>query len=151
VAALAGPVHLHAVDVDEVAVRCARRNLASVGGRVHHGDLFRPLPSGLRGMVDVLLVNAPYVPRRQIRLMPPEARLYEPAVALDGGSDGLGVLRRIAAGATQWLAPRGVLLVEISRRQAVHLVQVLAAADLAGEVVESEELAATMVRAHPRP
>ena len=70
------------------------------------------------GRVDLLLANAPYVPTDSIALMPPEARLYEPRVALDGGSDGLDVHRRIIAGATRWLAPHGRLLVETSRNQA---------------------------------
>ena len=48
--------------------------------------------------------------------MPPEARDHEPTVALDGGADGVDLHRRIAAGAPDWLAPGGVLLVETSRR-----------------------------------
>ena len=56
------------------------------------------LPAGLRGRVDLLLVNAPYVPTAAIALMPPEARLHEPRTALDGGPDGLHLHRRVAAG-----------------------------------------------------
>src|SRR4029079_10761599 len=91
-----GRAELHAADLAPVAVRCARGNVDPAGGRVYLGDLFRPLPAGLRGRVDLLLVNAPYVPTAAIELMPPEARDYEARVALDGGGDGLDVHRRVA-------------------------------------------------------
>ncbi|MEH3077777.1 MAG: hypothetical protein PGN11_14105 [Quadrisphaera sp.] len=71
------------------------------------GDLYAALPAQLRGRVDLLLVNAPYVPTDSVALMPPEARDHEPLTALDGGSDGLDVHRRVAAGAREWLAPGG--------------------------------------------
>lgn len=89
-------VELHAADVEPAAVRCARRNIGD-RGRVHEGDLFAPLPGALRGRVDVLLANVPYVPTGDVALLPAEARVHEPLVALDGGGDGLDVLRRVAA------------------------------------------------------
>ena len=98
-------VELHAADVDPAAVACARSNVARVGGRVYEGDLFEALPDTLRGRVDVLLANVPYVPSEAIALMPPEARLHEARVALDGGADGLDVARRVIAAAPDWLAP----------------------------------------------
>jgi release factor glutamine methyltransferase len=100
-------VELYAVDVDPAAVSCARRNLPD--GRVFEGDLYEPLPDSLRGRVDVLVANAPYVPTEAVGLLPPEARTYEPRVALDGGADGLEVVRRVAAGAAGWLTPGGHL------------------------------------------
>jgi release factor glutamine methyltransferase len=109
-------VTVYAADVDPVAVACARRNLPA--HRVYEGDLYDALPAELRGRVDVLLANVPYVPTGEVALMPPEARDYEPRVALDGGADGLDVLRRVAAGAPEWLAPGGHLLFETSERQA---------------------------------
>nr|BFE78574.1 hypothetical protein GCM10020093_011750 [Planobispora longispora] len=63
-------VELHAVDIDPVAVRCARRNVAAAGGRVYEGDLYRPLPATLRGRVDVLVASAPYVPTGEVGLLP---------------------------------------------------------------------------------
>ena len=107
--------------IDPAAVACARRNLAHLGGRVYQGDLFRPLPVALLGSVDVLVINAPYVPTYEVALMPPEARLHEPLVALDGGGDGLDGHRRVAATAAQWLAPKGMLFAECSDRQADKL------------------------------
>jgi release factor glutamine methyltransferase len=133
IAHLAPGVELHAADIDPAAVRCARRNLAT--GRVYEGDLFRPLPPDLRGRVDVLVANAPYVPSGAIDLMPPEARLHEPLVALDGGADGLDVLRRVIAAAPAWLAPGGCVLVETGERQAAALVADATAAGLHPAVV----------------
>jgi release factor glutamine methyltransferase len=67
--------------------------------------------------VDVLVANVPYVPTDAVDLMPPEARLHEPMVALDGGADGLDVLRRVAKAAPEWLAPGGHVLMEIGVAQ----------------------------------
>lgn len=106
-----------AADIDPAAVRCARRNVARAD-RVSEGDLFAPLPDGLRGSIDVMAVNAPYVPTGEIRNMPPEARDFEARVALDGGDDGLDVHRRVAAEAAAWLAPGGLLVIETSTEQA---------------------------------
>jgi release factor glutamine methyltransferase len=136
---------VHAADVDPVAVRCAQRNLAAVGGRVYQGDLFGPLPDMLRGRVDILTANVPYIPSGEIELLPPEARLYEPRVTLDGGGDGLDLLRRVAVAAPEWLAPGGSLLSEVSERQAPAARQVLRAGGLGTRVKTSEEMNATVV------
>jgi release factor glutamine methyltransferase len=134
-----GAVELHAADIDPVAVRCARRNVADAGGQVHVGDLFEALPAALRGRIDILAANVPYVPSDEIGLLPPEARDHEPRVALDGGTDGLDVLRRVAAGVPEWLAPGGCLLVETSRRQAPAAAAVLTGAGLRARRAASEE------------
>jgi len=144
-AATLGRVELHAVDIDAAAVRCARRNVAFVGGQVYEGDLYEPLPATLRGRVDILLANAPYVPTDAITLMPPEARVHEPRVALDGGADGLDVQRRVAAAAPMWLVSGGHLLVETSRPQAPQSVEIFARTGLVCRVVSSDELDATVV------
>jgi release factor glutamine methyltransferase len=109
------------------------------------GDLYEPLPASLVGQVDLVLANAPYVPTDSISLMPPEARLYEPRIALDGGLDGLDAQRRIAADATRWLTPGGHLLVETSRSQAAESLAILERHGLATQVVTSDELDATAV------
>ncbi|MYS35141.1 release factor glutamine methyltransferase [Streptomyces sp. KhCrAH-43] len=137
-------VELHAADVEPAAVRCARRNIGE-RGHVYEGDLFAPLPGALRGRVDVLLANVPYVPSEDVALLPAEARVHEPLVALDGGGDGLDVLRRVAAGAPRWLAPGGSLLVETSERQAEHAARVLAESGLVARVDSCEERYATVV------
>jgi release factor glutamine methyltransferase len=140
-----GPAGLYAVDIDPVAVACARRNLGASGGRVYQGDLYEPLPAALRGRVAVLAANVPYIPTEEIALLPAEARVYEPRAALDGGTDGLDVLRRVAAEAPRWLAPGGHLLSETSERQAPRAVEALAGAGLVPQVARSEELNATVV------
>ena len=136
---------LHAADIDPAAGGCARRNVEPAGGRVYQGDLFAPLPAELRGRVTVLICNAPYVPTGDIALLPPEARDYEPRTALDGGSDGLAVLRRAAAEAPRWLAPGGVLLVETSDPQAPLMTRVMTAAGLTGRVHRCAEYESTVV------
>ncbi|EST36888.1 hypothetical protein N566_15920, partial [Streptomycetaceae bacterium MP113-05] len=111
----------------------------------HQGDLFDALPATLRGRVDVLLANVPYVPTGEIPLLPAEARLHEARTALDGGTDGLDVLRRVATEAPAWLAPGGRLLFETGERQACTAATIVAAAGLRPEVTVCEELFATVV------
>ncbi|ONI86575.1 methylase [Actinosynnema sp. ALI-1.44] len=134
-------VELHAVDIDPAAVECARHNVANV----HLGDLYTPLPAELRGRVDILVANAPYVPTDAIALMPPEARDHEPLVALDGGADGLAVQRRVTAQARDWLAPGGHLLIETSDRQAAHTAAAFVEHGLAPRIARSDEAGATVV------
>lgn len=143
-AAEVAAVELYAADIDATAVRCARRNVPP-GGRVYQGDLYEPLPVALRGRVDVLVANAPYVPTEEIALLPPEARVHEPRVALDGGADGLGVQRRVTAEAPRWLAPGGSLLIETSERQAPRTAEAFARGGLVPRVVSCDELYATVV------
>lgn len=136
---------LHAADADPVAVACARRNVEP-SGRVHQGDLFDALPRELRGSVDVLLASPPYVPTTAIALMPPEARDHEPRTALDGGGDGLDLVRRIAAVAPDWLRHNGgVLLLELSAAQAAAAVVAVEVAGLRATELHDEEWEATVV------
>jgi release factor glutamine methyltransferase len=145
VAAALGRVELHAADIDPAAVACARRNVAAAGGQVYEGDLYQPLPAALRGRVDILAANVPYVPSGEVGLLPPEARAHEPRLALDGGADGLDVLRRVVAAAPQWLAPGGHLLTETSQRQAPEAVEAMAGSRLIPRVARSDELNATVI------
>lgn len=116
-------VDLYSADISPAAVACARRNVP----KVYQGDLFDALPRVLRGNIQLLVANVPYVPTEAIEFMPPEARLHEPPSALDGGSDGLAVLRRVAAEAHEWLAPGGHVLMEIGAAQANAATAALAA------------------------
>jgi release factor glutamine methyltransferase len=150
-AALAAAVEdaeVHAADLDPAAVRCARRN---VPGHVYQGDLYQPLPDRLRGQVGIVAANVPYVPTGEIAFLPPEARTHEPLVALDGGPDGLDVLRRVAAGAPDWLAPGGHLLIETSERQAPTAAAAFEASGLTAWVVSSSDLSATVLIGTPTP
>jgi len=143
--ASAQEVELYAADIEPAAVRCARRNVEPLGGQVFEGDLFDPLPPSLRGRVDILLSNVPYVPTDDVRLLPAEARLHEPRITLDGGSDGLDVLRRVSAAAPGWLAPGGHVLVETSERQASVAADIFERDGIAARVAASEEPYATAV------
>ena len=140
-----GQVELYAADLDPAAVACARRNVEPAGGHVYVGDLFTALPDRLRGRVDILICNAPYVPTGDVAFLPAEARDHEPLVALDGGLDGLAVLRRAAAGAPSWLAPGGALLVETSDRQAAEMAAAMTAAGLRPVIHTDEDSGATVV------
>lgn len=112
-----GALDLVASDIDPDAVDVASENIGD-RGIVVLGDLFAPLPSRFRGAVDVIAVNAPYVPTDAVATMPTEARDHEHRVALDGGSDGLDLHRRIAAGAGEWVRPGGAVVIEVSSAQA---------------------------------
>ena len=77
--------------------------------------------------------------------MPPEARDHEPRVALDGGPDGLDVLRRVAADALRWLAPGGHLLIETSDRQSPSAMAAFADGGLTPTVEIDDDLGACVV------
>ncbi len=147
-AALAAAVdraEVHAADIDPAAVRCAGQNLSGPRCHVYQGDLYEPLPAALRARVAVLVANVPYVPTQEIEFLPPEARAHEPRTALDGGTDGLEVLHRVTAGASEWLAPGGYLLIETSERQAPSAQAAFVASGLTARVARSEGLTATVV------
>jgi release factor glutamine methyltransferase len=148
--ALAGRVpgiELTAADIDPRAVSWARVNLEPVGGHVFEGDLYAALPESLRGRIRTLVCNTPYVPTAEIALLPPEARLYEPRGTLDGGGDGLDIQRRVAEGASDWLAPGGTLFVETGDAQAHLSALMMRAAGLEAEIIRSVEGDATVVSA----
>lgn len=135
---------LYAADIDPVAADCARDNLAHIGGQVYQGDLFDALPAQLRGRIDIVLANTPYVPSEFLAQMPPEARDHEPATALDGGPDGLHLARRTAAAAPGWLAPGGSLLIEIGSDQIPAATALLAGNGFAVRIARTAELGATV-------
>jgi len=105
------------------------------------GDLLGPLPDEIRGRVDVVVCNPPYVPSADIAELPPEVADFEPLVALDGGGDGLTFARRTMVEARDWLAPGGLLVLELdtgrcadAAREALSLgyEEVIVRRDLAG-------------------
>jgi release factor glutamine methyltransferase len=121
---------LISTDIDDAAVTIARANVHPFGGEVVQGDLFSALDPAITGRVDLIVVIAPYVPTSEIALLPHEARDHEPLLALDGGADGLVVLRRIAAEAPTWLATGGHLITEVAATQAPALARLLERAGL---------------------
>jgi release factor glutamine methyltransferase len=136
-------IELHAVDMDPVAVACARRNLS--GAMVYEGDLYGPLPNRLRDGVDLIVANAPYVPTDAVAMLPPEARDHEAREALDGGPDGLDIVRRIVEGGPRWLRPGGHLVVETSGAQSPTLVDILATHGFAARVAVDAARSGTVV------
>ena len=141
---------LHSADIDSAAVECARRNLSPLGGHVHQGDLYAALPSRLKRQVQLIAVNAPYVPTGALPTMPPEARIYEQRISLDGGPDGLDLHRRVIEEATEWLDSAGHLVIETSERQAAGTAAIMVAAGLGARTVHSDDLDGTVVVGTPR-
>jgi release factor glutamine methyltransferase len=137
-------LELHAVDVEPHAVVCARRNLTG-RATVHEGDLEAALPSELRGRIDLVTANAPYVPTAELEHLPRESREHEPLVTVDGGPDGVAVHRRVAGMAAQWLRSGGRLVLETSPASLERSLAVVSAAGLAAEVVRDDELDAVAV------
>jgi release factor glutamine methyltransferase len=129
-----------ATELDPGALAWAAGNAARYGVELLAGDLDAPLPPELAGRVDVLCANVPYVPSGAIVTLPRDVRDYEPRLALDGGPDGLDVLRRLAPRAGHWLTPGGWLLCEIGEDQAEAAAALLTAAGLA-EVAVHPDLA----------
>lgn len=111
---------VYATDLSEDALSLAKENAARLGLEVEllHGDLFDPLPPDLRGRVDLLVANPPYVSEGELEGLPPEVREHEPREALVAGPSGDEVLARIADQAYWWLAPGGHLFCEIAEMRA---------------------------------
>jgi release factor glutamine methyltransferase len=103
-----------ATDIDPIAVGCARRN----GVDALLGDLDDPLPRTHLGRVDVLTAVVPYVPTEKLHLLPRDVLAYEPGRALEGGPGGTVLLDRAVVAAGRWVAPRGMVLLEIGGDQA---------------------------------
>jgi len=133
-----GGAELHAADIDPAEVRSARVNVGATG-HVYEGDLYAPLPDTLRGRVDLLLANAPYVPTAELGFMPSEAREHEHVVALDGGDDGLAIHRRVIIGAPAWLTAGGRLLIEVSDAQARVAAALMEEAGLSARIGTEED------------
>jgi release factor glutamine methyltransferase len=93
----------------------ARRHGVAFSLRVVEGDLFAPF-EGER--FELVTANPPYIPTAELAELAPDIRDFEPRVALDGGADGLDLVRAVVAGAIAHLEPGGVLAVEVGHDQA---------------------------------
>jgi release factor glutamine methyltransferase len=114
------PATVVAVDIDVRAAVCARRN----GVRVVAGDLDQPLRSKA---FDIVTAVAPYVPTGDLRLLPADVQRYESRLSIDGGNDGLDLVRRVVVSAARLLRPGGWLLIELGGDQDHALSTTLAA------------------------
>jgi release factor glutamine methyltransferase len=110
---------VHAVDLSSDALAVARENSTRHGTAqrtvFHCGDGFAALPPGLT--FDLIVANPPYIPSSEINDLQPEVRDHDPRLALDGGPDGLDVLRQLASGARARIQPKGTILVELGDGQ----------------------------------
>lgn len=123
-------LELLAVDQSLGALAVASDNVRTLGlasrVRLLAGDLFGPLAS-LRGSLDMVVANPPYLPAMTLGSLPAEVARFEPRLALDGGPDGMRVLRRLIAEAPAHLRPGGWLIMEIGEEQAGALASLMAA------------------------
>lgn len=106
-----------ATDISATAVEVTAENASRLALAdsvvVFQGDLLEALPPELRGALDLVVANPPYVPSAEMGELPAEVGGFEPHLALDGGPDGLDVFRRLASQATVWLKPGGALVTEL--------------------------------------
>ncbi|MDR3050114.1 MAG: peptide chain release factor N(5)-glutamine methyltransferase [Oscillospiraceae bacterium] len=123
--ALAVPgARVTAVDISEGALAVAQANARALGAAVRflRGDLFAPVAGET---FDLIVSNPPYIPKGEMDALPVDVRA-EPALALDGGSDGLAFYRALTGGARAHLAPGGCLLLEVGAGQAQAVADLLA-------------------------
>ncbi len=143
-----GAAELWLTDASSGALEVARANLAGIGlagadVRIVQGDWWAALPATLRGTLDAVVSNPPYVALGDPALAA-SVRDWEPHGALYAGADGLDAVRAIAAEAAAWLAPGGLLALEIGATQADAVRGILAAAGLVGVEVRPD------LAGHPR-
>jgi release factor glutamine methyltransferase len=120
VATEAQPHTVVATDCSPQAVALARENAARTGVctvRVRCGDLLEPVPAELRGTVDVLVSNPPYLTAAGFAAAEPEVRNWDPPEALVAGPDGTEVAFRLLTAASRWLRPGGWILLEVDPAQ----------------------------------
>jgi release factor glutamine methyltransferase len=114
-------------DISAAAIEIARENALrhQVADRVEfrESDLFAAISDNAR--FDVIASNPPYIPSSEIGRLDADVALHEPRIALDGGEDGLAVLRRIIAAAPGFAAQNAMLLLEFSPEQASSLQSLL--------------------------
>jgi release factor glutamine methyltransferase len=129
-----------ATDISEQALRVARKNAAAHGlrdrVRFFRGDLLGPLRR-VAPPLDLVAANLPYIRRKDLARLQPEVR-WEPRTALDGGPDGLAVIRRVISQAWSALKPGGKLVLEVGHDQAERVAALLAASGFSGLRTEKD-------------
>lgn len=130
-----------AIDASLAALAVATANVRALGlarrVRIVAGDLLAPL-AALAGGLDMIVANPPYLSSASLPALPPEVARFEPRLALDGGPDGLRVIRRIVAEAPGVLRPGGALVMEIGEEQAGGVASLLAAEGFSGIVARRD-------------
>jgi len=135
-------LQVKATDVNLRAVELSRINAKRLGvsARVEilEGALLDPVPADLRGRANLLVSNPPYIRSGDMPGLPREVREHDPAEALDGGPDGLRFYHEIAQRAVEWLAPGGLVAVEIGFDQPDQVSAIFAASGLGEITVEAD-------------
>jgi release factor glutamine methyltransferase len=128
---------VHATDLSEDALAVARENALRLGAYTvsfTQGDLFAALPPGC-GPFDIIVANPPYIPTVDVDGLDRDIKEFEPRLALDGGPDGLSIVRRIVEEAPTRLAPGGCLATEVAAGEAAEAVRVFEARGFANVTV----------------
>jgi release factor glutamine methyltransferase len=116
-------------DISEPALGVARKNALKLGViwniDFRHSDLFAAIANEPR--FDLITANVPYIPDDEVPTLVPDIKNHEPHLALCGGADGLAILRRLVKAAPGWLAPGGVLALEVGAEQAERVAKGLGA------------------------
>ncbi|MFA6448961.1 MAG: peptide chain release factor N(5)-glutamine methyltransferase [bacterium] len=119
-----------ATDISENAVALALENARLLGVNERYnctlGDLFETLDTEMR--FDAVISNPPYIPASDIESLPEIVKNYDPRAALDGGPDGLDIVRRIIEQAPAFLKPGGMLALEIGIGQSGETIELMSAA-----------------------
>ncbi len=131
---------VYGTDSDPDALSLARENVdyTALDVQLFEGDLFEALPGELRGRIDVLVVNPPYLAEREFAALSTEVRDHDPRAGLVAGETGLEMYSRIAANWIGWMRPGGLLALEIGETQGREVAEIFAATgpevapDLAG-------------------
>jgi release factor glutamine methyltransferase len=133
---------LWATDLNPAAVDLTGRNARSHGVEARvtalAGSRFSPLPDHLRGTVDLLVSNPPYIRSADIAGLEREVSQHDPAAALDGGADGLDFYHALAAGCGDWLRPGGWIAVEIGDDQGDDVCGILGASGVVDPQVRQD-------------
>jgi release factor glutamine methyltransferase len=127
-------VTIWATDISEDALAVARANLAGAGAarvRLASGSWFDALPIDVRGRLDLVVSNPPYVAAHEYAELPDEVARYEPHRALVAGATGTEAVEHLLHAAPTWLSPTGVLVCEIAPHQADAVMDVARAAGYA--------------------
>ncbi|MGH2769878.1 MAG: peptide chain release factor N(5)-glutamine methyltransferase, partial [Actinomycetota bacterium] len=134
-----------AIEISPEAAAWARRNVERVAPArvtVLEGDLFQPLPDGLRGRLDLVVTNPPYLSNADLERVAPDVADHEPRVATVAGRSGLEIAKRVAVESLEWLHPGGWLVMETHPGQAGRLASLLGAGYV--EVSLHEDLAGAL-------
>jgi release factor glutamine methyltransferase len=110
-----------ATDVSKEALEVARLNDREGEVRFVHGDWWRALPAELRGNVDLVISNPPYIASGEMSELDPQVRHWEPTVALEAGERGTEAIEAIIEGGRSWLREGGYLVVELAPHQAAEM------------------------------